>query len=83
MYIRTVCARVHITPDSVVQFARNIHLNAYPSFFPLIGYRYMGVKGLSVKTFIKLSYYTEDSWIDEWGQGKLGFGISIGYRFWL
>lgn len=58
-------------------------LNYSPSFFPLIGYRYMGFKGLSAKAFIKLSYYTEESWKDEWGQGRLGFGISIGYRFWL
>jgi len=58
-------------------------LNYSPSFFPLIGYRYMGFKGLSLKAFVKLSYYTEDSWADEWGQGKFGWGISIGYRFWL
>ena len=58
-------------------------LNYSPSFFPLIGYRYMGYKGLSLKAFVRLSYYTEDSWIDEWGQGALGVGISIGYRFWL
>ncbi len=58
-------------------------LNYSPSFFPLIGYRYMGFKGLSVKASIRLSYYTEESWVDEWGQGKLGWGISIGYRFWL
>ena len=58
-------------------------LNYSPSFFPLIGYRYMGFKGLSLKAFVNLSYYTEDSWIDEWGQGGLGLGFSIGYRFWL
>ncbi len=54
-----------------------------PSFFPLIGYRYMGFKGLSVKAFIELLYFTEESWVDEWGQGRLSWGISIGYRFWL
>ena len=43
----------------------------------------MGFKGLSAKAFIKLSYYTDESWVDEWGQGGLGFGISKGYRFWL
>ncbi len=58
-------------------------LNYSPSFFPLIGYSYMGFKGLSLKAFISLSYYTEESWVDEWGQGGLDFGISIGYRFWL
>ncbi len=58
-------------------------LNYSPSYFPLIGYRYMGFKGLSVKAFIDLLYFTEESWVDEWGQGKLGWGISIGYRFWL
>jgi len=58
-------------------------LNYSPSFFPLIGYRYMGFKGLIIKAQLRVSFYTEDSWIEEWGQGELGWGISIGYRFWF
>ena len=67
--------------ETGVGYYQTIYHN--PSFFPLIGYRYMGFKGLSLKAFVKLSYYTDDSWIDEWGQGRLGLGISIGYRFWF
>lgn len=58
-------------------------LNADPSFFPLIGYRYMGVKGLSIKAHVRVAYYTDDEWAAEWGSPDFGWGISIGYRFWL
>ena len=57
--------------------------NADPSFFPLIGYRYMGVKGLSIKAHIRVAYYTDDEWAAEWGSPSFGWGISIGYRLWL
>ena len=57
--------------------------NASPSFFPLIGYRYMGVKGLTFKAHVRVAYYTDDEWAAEWGRSELGWGISIGYRFWL
>jgi hypothetical protein len=57
--------------------------NTSPSFFPLIGYRYMGIKGLTIKAFIKVDYYTDKNWIREWGQGKVWPGLQIGYRIWL
>ena len=57
--------------------------NASPSFFPLIGYRYMGVKGLTLKAHVRVAYYTDDEWAAEWGRSELGWGISIGYRLWL
>lgn len=57
--------------------------NYYPSFFPLIGYRYMGYKGIMVKLFVKIEYYTDPGWVETWGQGNVWPGLQIGYRFWL
>ena len=45
--------------------------NFNPSFFPLVGYRYMGLKGLTIKLFMNAEYYTDEDWIDEWGQSML------------
>ena len=56
-------------------------LNADPSFFPSIGYRYMGRKGLLIKLFVVAEYYTDENWIEEWGQGKIRPGIQFGYRY--
>ena len=43
----------------------------------------MGFKGLIIKAQLEVVYYTDDSSIKEWGQGNLGLGIAVGYRFWF
>jgi hypothetical protein len=55
--------------------------NYKPSFFPILGYRFMGKRGFYLKAFMKLELYTDPEWIDEWGQANIWPGVQLGYRY--